>query len=74
MFCRLVCHTGCEVFGHASVAITGDVDGHVSPDVSLEALTRLGDALACKKAVKRWSTAKTIMKHGYFESTNLLFD
>jgi site-specific recombinase XerD len=23
-----------EVFGHASIAITGDVYGHVSPDVS----------------------------------------
>jgi site-specific recombinase XerD len=28
-----------EVFGHTSVAITGDVYGHVSPDVSREALT-----------------------------------
>jgi integrase len=35
-----------EVFGHASVAITYDVDGHVSPDVSREALTRLRDVLA----------------------------
>jgi integrase len=35
-----------EVFGHASVAITGDVYGHVSPDVSRVALTRLSDALA----------------------------
>jgi integrase len=35
-----------EVFGHASVAITGDVYGHVSPDVSREAMTRLSDALA----------------------------
>jgi integrase len=35
-----------EIFGHASVAITGDVNGHVSPDVSREALTRLSDALA----------------------------
>jgi integrase len=34
-----------EVFGHASIAITGDVYGHVSPDVSREALTRLSDAL-----------------------------
>ena len=40
-----------EIFGHASVAITGDVYGHVSPDVSREALTRLSDALAWK----RWS-------------------
>jgi integrase len=35
-----------EVFGHASVAITGDIYGHVSPDVSREALTRLSDALS----------------------------
>jgi integrase len=35
-----------EIFSHASVAITGDVYGHVSPDVSREALTRLSDALA----------------------------
>jgi integrase len=35
-----------EIFGHASVAITGDVYGHVSPDVSHEALTRLSDAPA----------------------------
>jgi len=35
-----------EIFGHASVAITGDVYGHVSPDISREALTRLSDALA----------------------------
>jgi len=35
-----------EIFGHASVAITGDVYGHVSPDVSPDALTRLSDALS----------------------------
>ena len=34
-----------EVFGHASIAITGDVYGHVSPDVSREALDRLSEAL-----------------------------
>jgi integrase len=34
------------IFGHASVAITRDVYGHVSPDVSRDALTRLSDALA----------------------------
>jgi integrase len=33
-------------FGHASVAITGDIYGHVSPEVSREALTRLSDALS----------------------------
>ena len=35
-----------EIFGHAGVAITGDVYGHVSPDVSRVALTRLSDALS----------------------------
>ena len=35
-----------EVFGHASVAITGDIYGHVSPEVSREALIRLSDALS----------------------------
>jgi hypothetical protein len=35
-----------EVFCHTSVAITGDVYDHVSPDMSREALTRLSDALA----------------------------
>jgi integrase len=34
-----------DVFGHASVAITGDIYGHVSPEVSREALIRLSDAL-----------------------------
>jgi integrase len=37
---------GSEVFGHASVAITGDIYGHVSPEVSREALIRLSDALS----------------------------
>lgn len=34
-----------EILGHASIAITGDVYGHVSPDVSADALTSLSDAL-----------------------------
>jgi integrase len=34
-----------EIFGHASVAITGDIYGHVSPRVSREALTQFSDAL-----------------------------
>ena len=34
-----------EILGHASIAITGDVYGHVSPDVSREALDRLSAAL-----------------------------
>jgi integrase len=47
-----------EVFGHASVAITGDTDGHVSPEVSREAVTRLSDALVKKGGQKM----KPIMK------------
>ncbi|HMI34184.1 MAG TPA: tyrosine-type recombinase/integrase [Propionibacteriaceae bacterium] len=42
-----------EVFGHASVAITGDIYGHVSPEVSREALTRLSDPLSWKKWSKK---------------------
>ncbi|MGZ4617255.1 MAG: tyrosine-type recombinase/integrase [Frankiaceae bacterium] len=34
-----------EILGHSSVAITGDVYGHVAPDVSRDALDILGDAL-----------------------------
>jgi integrase len=34
-----------EILGHSSVAITGDVYGHVAPDVSREALDILGDVL-----------------------------
>lgn len=34
-----------ELLGHASVAITGDVYGHVSPDVSRDAVAKLGAAL-----------------------------
>jgi len=33
------------VLGHSSVAITGDVYGHVSPDLARDALDRLSDAL-----------------------------
>jgi site-specific recombinase XerD len=35
-----------DVFGHASVATTGDIYGQVSPEVSREALIRLSDALS----------------------------
>jgi site-specific recombinase XerD len=35
----------CEVLGHASIGITGDVYGHVSPEVSRDALSRLLEAL-----------------------------
>jgi integrase len=34
-----------EVLGHASIGITGDIYGHVSPDVSRDALRRLSEAL-----------------------------
>jgi site-specific recombinase XerD len=34
-----------EIFGHASIAITGDVSGHISPDVSREALDTLSEVL-----------------------------
>jgi integrase len=40
-----------EVLGHASIGITGDIYGHVSPDVSRKALTRLSEALGSE----RWS-------------------
>jgi integrase len=33
-----------EILGHSSIAITGDVYGHVAPDVSSEAVDILGDA------------------------------
>ena len=35
-----------DLLGHSSVAITGDVYGHVSPDVSAEAMATLGAALS----------------------------
>jgi len=35
-----------EILGHASIAITGDVYAHVSPDVSAGATAALGAALA----------------------------
>jgi integrase len=34
-----------EILGHSSIAITGDVYGHVAPDVSREAPDILGDVL-----------------------------
>lgn len=34
-----------QILGHSGIAITVDVYGHVSPDVSRDALDRLGDAL-----------------------------
>ena len=34
-----------EILGHASVAITGDIYGHVSPEVSSSAMDALSNAL-----------------------------
>jgi integrase len=34
-----------EILGHSSIAITGDIYGHVSPDVARQAMDLLGDAL-----------------------------
>jgi site-specific recombinase XerD len=33
-----------DILGHLSVAITGDIYGHVSPDVACQAMDTLGDA------------------------------
>ncbi len=33
-----------DIFGHSSIAITGDIYGHVSPDVVGQATDTLGDA------------------------------
>lgn len=35
-----------DVLGHSSIAITGDVYGHVAPEVATDALAKLGAALA----------------------------
>jgi integrase len=34
-----------EILGHSSIAITADIYGHVSPEVSRDALARLSEAL-----------------------------
>ena len=34
-----------DILGHSSMAITGDIYGHVSPDVARQAIDLLGDAL-----------------------------
>jgi integrase len=34
-----------EILGHSSIAITGDIYGHVSPDVARQAIDMLGDTL-----------------------------
>ena len=33
-----------DILGHSSIAITGDIYGHVSPDVARQAMNILGDA------------------------------
>ncbi len=33
-----------EILGHSSIAITGDIYGHVSPDVARQAMSTLGEA------------------------------
>jgi hypothetical protein len=33
-----------QILGHSSIAITGDLDGHVSPDVARQAISTLGEA------------------------------
>jgi hypothetical protein len=48
-----------EIPGHSSMAITGDVYGHVAPDVSREAVATLGavsDSLNYPYASKRRSS------------------
>jgi integrase len=34
-----------DILGHSSIAITGDIYGHVSPDIARQAMETLGDAL-----------------------------
>jgi site-specific recombinase XerD len=34
-----------EIVGYSSIAVTGDIYGHVSPDVARQAMDMLGDAL-----------------------------
>jgi integrase len=33
-----------DILGHSSIAITGDIYGHVSPDVARQVMDTLGDA------------------------------
>ncbi len=35
-----------EILGHSSIATTGDISGHVAPEVASSALATLGSALA----------------------------
>jgi integrase len=34
-----------DILGHSSISITGDIYGHVSPDISVSAMRVLSDAL-----------------------------
>jgi len=34
-----------DILGHSSIAITGDIYGHVSPEVARQAMDVLGEAL-----------------------------
>lgn len=34
-----------EILGHSSISITGDIFGHLAPDVAADAMATLGAAL-----------------------------
>jgi Phage integrase family len=46
-----------EILGHSSIAITGDVYGHVAPDVSRGVMDILGAAFGDRWWSKWWSNA-----------------
>ena len=52
-----------EVLGHAGTVITGDICGHVSPDVSRDALARLWEALGRQKEVINGGQTEPIGDH-----------
>jgi integrase len=39
-----------DMLGHSSIAITGDIYGHVSPDVAHDAVVKLASALSGRLA------------------------
>jgi hypothetical protein len=47
-----------EILGHSSIAITGDVYGHVSPDVSRDAVATLGAALSNSRSANGGQTVR----------------
>ena len=67
-----------EILGHASVAITGDIYGHVSPDVSREAVAKLAAALsevrvqpmAVKMAVKPYTRDFSRSRRSRFDGSD----